>query len=368
MNYSEEVKCEVCSKRSSSISKALKVCKDCILYRFEKALPYIKKIHEESRIKHSLPPYPPLNGEVECKICANRCKIPEGGKGFCGIRVNEDGRLKNLVGDEAIVECYYDPLPTNCVASWSCPGGSSVGYPKHSYARGAEHGYKNLAVFYGACTFNCLFCQNWQYRKMTKNLRPTMSGEKLASFVDEKTSCICYFGGDPTPQIHHAIKTSRLALKRGNKILRICWETNGAMTLPFLKKMAKLSMQSGGLIKFDLKAWHEELNVALCGVSNEQTLKNFEWLANLDTKRDYPFLVASTLLVPGYIDVDEVEKIADFIANLSPDIPYSLLAFYPHFYMDDMPFTSKEVALECLKTAKEAGLKNVRIGNVHLLR
>ena len=85
MNYSEEVKCEVCSKKSALISKALKVCKDCILDRFEKALPYIKKIHEESRIKHSLPPYPPLNGEVECKICANQCKIPEGGKGFCGL-------------------------------------------------------------------------------------------------------------------------------------------------------------------------------------------------------------------------------------------------------------------------------------------
>lgn len=363
-----KVKCEVCDKKSALISKALSVCKDCILARFEEALPYIKKIHRESRSEYSLPPYPPLNGEVKCKICANQCKISEGKKGFCGIRVNEDGKLKNLVGDEAIVECYYDPLPTNCVASWTCPGGSNVGYPKYSYSKGVEYGYKNLAVFYGACTFNCLFCQNWHYRNLTKSLKPTMSAEKLASFVDEKTSCICFFGGDPTPQIHHAIKTSRLALNRGNKVIRICWETNGSMTLSFLKTIAKLSMGSGGCIKFDLKVWHEELNVALCGVSNKQTLKNFEWLANLDTHMDYPFLVASTLLIPGYIDIQEVKKISSFIASLDPNIPYSLLAFYPHFYMDDLPFTSKEVALECLKTAKNAGLKNVRIGNVHLLQ
>jgi pyruvate-formate lyase-activating enzyme len=27
--------------------------------------------------------------------------------------------------------------------------------------------------------------------------------------VDKKTTCICYFGGDPTPQILHAIKSSK---------------------------------------------------------------------------------------------------------------------------------------------------------------
>jgi pyruvate formate lyase activating enzyme len=80
-----------------------------------------------------------------------------------------------------------------------------------------------------------------------------------------------------------------------------------------------------------------------------------------------PLLIASTLLVPGYIDEDEVRHIARFIVSISPDIPYGLLAFYTHFYMSDMPLTTKVLAERCRKVAQEQGLRNVRIGNVHLL-
>ncbi|GAI14926.1 unnamed protein product, partial [marine sediment metagenome] len=64
-----------------------------------------------------------------------------------------------------------------------------------------------------------------------------------------------------------------------------------------LRQAAELSLNSGGCIKFDLKAWSEELHIALCGVSNKRTLENFKWLAQYAEKRQSPpFLVASTLL------------------------------------------------------------------------
>ncbi len=81
-----------------------------------------------------------------------------------------------------------------------------------------------------------------------------------------------------------------------------------------------------------------------------------------------PLLIASTLIVPGYVEEDEVRPIARFIASISPDIPYSLLAFYPHFYVSDLPFIPKATAEKCLKAAREEGLKNVKIGNIHLLQ
>ena len=71
--------------------------------------------------------------------------------------------------------------------------------------------------------------------------------------------------------------------------------------------------------------------------------------------------------MPGYIDVEEVASIARFIANLDPDIPYSLLAFHPQFYMSDLPLTSNHQAQQCLQAARAAGLSKVRIGNLHLL-
>jgi len=135
-----------------------------------------------------------------------------------------------------------------------------------------------------------------------------------------------------------------------------------------LRQAAELSLISGGCIKFDLKAWSEELHLALCGVSNKRTLENFRLLAQYAEKRPSPpFLVASTLLVPGYIDKEEISGIAAFIASLSRDIPYVLLAFHPQFMMNDLPPTSERHARECEAEARAQGLSNVRVGNIHLL-
>jgi pyruvate formate lyase activating enzyme len=92
-------------------------------------------------------------------------------------------------------------------------------------------------------------------------------------------------------------------------------------------------------------------------------------LAKFHEKREeVPFLHASTLLIPGYVSLEEIRKISEFLARLDSSIPYSLLAFYPTFLMADLPFTSREFAIKAYKVAKEAGLEKVRIGNVHLLR
>jgi pyruvate formate lyase activating enzyme len=72
-------------------------------------------------------------------------------------------------------------------------------------------------------------------------------------------------------------------------------------------------------------------------------------------------------MVPGYIDAQEVGRIAEFIASLSPQIPYSLLAFHPDYKMTDLASTSRKQARQCLDAAKKAGLSRVKVGNMHLL-
>lgn len=362
-------KCKNCGKESELISKTLEVCLDCIRKDFEKVLPRIQRVHAKSRMEFDLPTIPPKDPQgVQCNFCVNECRISEGKRGYCGLRENREGRLYGGGKDEGNLSWYYDPLPTNCVADWVCAGGSKAGYPKFSFSHGPEYGYKNLAVFYQACSFNCLFCQNWHFRRNVNSKRK-VTAEQLADCVDEQTSCICYFGGDPAPQITHAIETSKQALdKNKGRILRICWETNGAINPLFLEKMAELSLESGGCIKFDLKAYKENLNIALCGVTNKMTLENFKMLAEISKKRpDPPFVVASTLLVPGYVDTEEVSQIANFIASLDKDIPYALLGLHPQFYMTDLPTTSRRHAEECKLAAEKEGLHNVRIGNIHLL-
>ncbi len=362
--------CSLCNVRSGLISKEIGVCLKCIRERPDHALSMAMHAHIRSRVAFGLPKSPPKDpGGLPCNICVNECRIPENGVGYCGLRKNEGGRLIGTTSENGNLSWYHDPLPTNCVGDWVCPGGTGVGYPKYAYAKGPEYGYKNLAVFFHACSFNCLFCQNWHFKKETFKTY-TIPVQRLVSDVDGKTSCICYFGGDPTPQLPFAIRASRLALEKNrDRILRICWETNGSMDNALLDEIVELSIISGGCVKFDLKAWDENLHKVLTGITNKRTLENFARAAEkINVRRIPPILIASTLLVPGYIDEDEVKSIARFIASIDPDIPYTLLAFYPHFYMSDMPLTKKFLAERCLMVAREEGLKNVKVGNIHLLR
>ncbi len=367
-------KCLICGVASSLISSSLGTCLECIRNQPEKGLEVCKKVHAKSRATFGLPAEPPKDRDgLPCGVCANNCIIGIDKTGFCGIVQNVDGRLIRHGGtaERGILDWYYDGLPTNCVSWWFCPGCTGNGYPRYANRPEAEHGYANLAVFYGACSYDCLFCQNWHFRKLSTGHKPVLSSKALADKVDDHVSCICYFGGDPSPQMLHSLEASRLALEEARdekRILRICWETNGYMNPKLAEKAAEYALKSGGNIKFDLKTWSEQLNVALCGVSNKATLQNFKTLGVrfYSKRRELPVLTASTLLVSGYVDAEEVENIARFISEVDPTIPYTLLAFHPCHVMNDLPRTSRKQALECQKAA-EKHLMNVRVGNVHLL-
>lgn len=317
-----------------------------------------EEAHARVRAPFRLPVSPPRTpGGRRCRICSNECILGDGELGYCGLRRAQGGKLRHLEGTArgGIAEYYHDRLPTNCVADWVCPGS-------------ADRGRYNLAVFLGACTFDCLFCQNAQFRMLTACLAPVVRPAELAEAAGESTGCICYFGGDPTPQIPFALRASEEVLLRRGGEVRICWETNGSMHPGLLRRAMDISLRSGGCIKFDLKACDPAIHRALCGVSNRRTLENFAYAAaRIPERPEPPPLVASTLMVPGYIEAGEVARIASFIAGLDPEIPYSLLAFHPQHAMRDMPVTSRRQAEECREAALDAGLTRVHVGNLHLM-
>jgi len=361
--------CIACGKEVDLLSETLLLCLDCLRSGKESIIPFIKNAHGRAREPFGLVNAPPRNKSgVPCQVCVNQCQISEREWGYCGLRTQKEGVLQGVSPEKGNVSWYYDGLPTNCVADWVCPAGTGAGYPQFAYTSDPEYGFKNLAVFYHGCSFDCLFCQNWTHRERVWD-RKRITPEELAQAVDDRTSCICYFGGDPTPQLPHSIQVSKKARERANgRILRICWETNGSMNPDLLKEMVDLSLTSGGCIKFDIKAWNDSLHAALCGVSNERTKSNFEWAAGWIKKRpEPPLLIASTLLVPGYIDEEEVQEISRWIASLDPDIPYALLAFYPQFLFKDLHVTPRDLAIRCKEVTQGEGLRRVRIGNLHLL-
>jgi pyruvate formate lyase activating enzyme len=345
------------------------MCLDCIRSRRPSEIEVLRgAMAPATREAFGLPPCPPRSrGGKRCNRCVNRCVIGEGEMGFCGVARNHGGTLSIPNPLEGNLFWYLDPLPTNCVADWVCPGGTGKGYPRYAVSRGPEYGFYNLAVFFNSCTFDCLFCQNWHFKRHWQ-AKDTVKAHELVKELHEKVNCICYFGGDPASQMEFALYFSEMALKAKGPPIRICWETNGSFDPRFVDPMVELSLKSGGIIKFDLKAFDRRLHRLLTGADNRFTLKNFERIAASFRKRpEVPLLVASTLLVPGYMDPTEVRSIARFIRSLDPEIPYSLLAFHPEHLMRDLPATPKALAIDCYEVALGEGLKNVHLGNVHLL-
>ncbi len=344
------MKCERCG-REVVLSKSLPFCPDCIREHFDELEPRIRAIHGKTRDLYDLPDQIPDDQKgVKCSLCVNGCRIEEGQAGYCGVRENCGGKIKGPDKTYGYCDWYHDPLPTNCVADWVCAGSS-------------HHGFTNCAVFYEACTFNCLFCQNWHYRD--RKTRTTAA--ELAQAVNPTTGCICFFGGDPTPFARHSIEVSRLVAEKRRKV-RICWETNGSVAPKYMDSWIDIALRTDGCIKIDLKTFSEPLNNALCGTSNSTTKENIRRVARSMIKRpNPPLLIVSTLLIPGYIDEQELTRMAEFLSTIDRTIPWSFLGFFPHFHFGDMPRTSQKQAESALRIVRKYGMENTHLGNVHLL-
>ena len=170
--------CLVCGEKDLTISGQLGVCLKCLREKADRALEVTGRKHAESRAAFGLPATPPRDRDgLGCGVCANDCGIGVGKVGFCGLVWNVDGRLVRYGGtvEKGVLQWYYDGLPTNCVNWWFCPGCTGTGYPNYTYGPKAEYGFYNLAVFYGACSYDCLYCQNWHYRKLSTKHESTVT-------------------------------------------------------------------------------------------------------------------------------------------------------------------------------------------------
>jgi pyruvate formate lyase activating enzyme len=374
--------CKYCGNSSQHISGVIEVCRSCILeVDWSIMKDYLLNIHKQVRLIANLPAFPPKtsddNTKYKCDLCINQCALGEDDISYCGLRdmkKNQENKLPFPTQSKAYMHGYLDATPTNCCNAWFCPAGSYNGYPEYSNYHGPELGTYSYAAFLYGCSFNCLFCQNSSHKYFSySNL---FDAEDLANsiFKNERITCICYFGGTPEPQLPFTIHLAKLILdkikrNKDERKFRVCWEWNGSGNSDLIEKCMKIALKTGGNIKFDLKSYHERLNYALCGVSNKKTLENFKFLAEkyFGTRNDLYEISACTLLVPEYVNKEEVRLISKYISEINNKIPYSLLVFHPDYQMQDLPITPKKQALDCLKIAKKY-LVNVHLGNQFLLR
>jgi pyruvate formate lyase activating enzyme len=72
-----------------------------------------------------------------------------------------------------------------------------------------------------------------------------------------------------------------------------------------------------------------------------------------------------TLVIPGFNDSDEeLTRLAEFIASVSPEIPWHVTAFHADYKMGDNADTSAATLLRAAAIGKRAGLRFIYAGNL----
>jgi pyruvate formate lyase activating enzyme len=123
--------------------------------------------------------------------------------------------------------------------------------------------------------------------------------------------------------------------------------TNG-LNMPDLKHIDRVA--------FGLKAFDEYLHIDYTGQSNRLILRNFKRIYDSGVP-----MLAETVVIPGYIDADEIERLAKFVASVDPEMLYHLDAYSR---VADNPWP--RATIEDVERAARAAGKYLK--NVHFLR
>jgi pyruvate formate lyase activating enzyme len=278
-------------------------------------------------------------GDVHCFLCSHHCRIKEGDLGFCRVRKNAGGVLKTLAYGKAVA-AHIDPIEKK---------------PLYHFLPGSLI-YSVAAM---GCNFHCGFCQNWQISQIGKEGMPELPGRQLLpeQIVLEAqqtgSKSIAYTYTEPTIFFEYAYDTCRLAKDAG---LANVFITNGFMTREALETISDWL----DACNIDLKSFSNEFYKSVCQGRLKPVLASIRSMKALGI-----WVEVTTLVVPDQNDSeDELRSIADFVAGVSPDIPWHISRFHPGYEYGDSYPTPPETLRKAYKIGKDAGLRFIYIGNL----
>lgn len=280
------------------------------------------------------------DGAVRCDLCFRHCRIGLGEKGFCAVRVNEDGRLLTLVGD-SVVSISLDPVEKK---------------PLYHFLPSTP----TLSIGTLGCNFACLFCQNYSISR-----RPADTGrydgiqeinpQELVSYaVEHSVPSISFTYNEPTVFYELLCRTADLALPAGMRTVMV---TNGCMSRACLNELGPRVTAAN----VDLKAFREDSYAKVCSGSLSAVKRNLVLM-----KEKGWWVEVTTLVVPGMNDSDgELRGIAHFIKeSLGADTPWHVSAFFPCYRMQDRGPTPAATVFRARQIGLAEGLHYVYSGNV----
>ena len=277
------------------------------------------------------------DGKIQCRLCPRECIVPPGGRGFCGVRENRGGKYYSLVyGNPCAV--HVDPVEKKPFFHL-LPASTS------------------FSIATAGCNFRCKFCQNWEISQVlpddTYNYElPPDRVVELAKKAGSRS--IAYTYVEPTIFYEYMLETARLAREEG--ILNV-YHSNGFINP---EPLLELCQYLDGA-NIDLKAFTEDFYLRMAQGRLAPVLRTLKTL-----KGKGIHLEITNLVIPTHNDTPEtVRKMCAWIKDeLGADTPIHFSRFYPLYKLRNLPPTPVTTLERNRKTAMDAGLEYVYIGNV----
>lgn len=283
-----------------------------------------------------------INGKVECYLCPTLCRLKEGGIGSCGVRVNHGGELYTYTYG-SLVSVAIDPVEKKPLFHF---------YP----------GHRTLTIATPGCNLHCMGCQNWEISQVPKGevLRNGFFEERYVPpevIVDkalrEGCTSVSYSYSDPTIFVEYMMDVARLAREKGLKNIMV---TAGYINLEPLEEVDEYV----DAYSIDLKFFSDESYRRYSKGRLEPVLEAIKFLF-----RRGKWIELTTLLVPRYLDENQIRKIAEWIGKeLAPWAPWHLSRFFPYYKATALPPTPVEDLEKAYRIGKETGLEYVYVGNL----
>ena len=274
---------------------------------------------------------------LRCYSCGHECPIPEGQAGVCKVRYNRGGKLYVPWGYVGGVQC--DPIEKK---------------PFFHAMPGA------LAYSFGmlGCDLHCSYCQNWVTSQALRDPNAVLA--PLAATPQALVEDALAQGGkvvvstynEPLITSEWAVAIFKEARAAG---LMTGFVSNGNATpqvLEFLRPHVDL-------YKVDLKSF-DDAHYRKLGGRIQPILDSIKRIHQIGF-----WLEIVTLLIPGFNDSDdEIHRLTEFVAGVSPDIPWHVTAFHQDYRMTDQRNTTAEDLLRAAEIGKESGLRYIYPGNL----
>lgn len=279
------------------------------------------------------------DGRVQCDTCPRFCRLNEGQRGLCFVRMREADQIVLTTYGRSSGYCI-DPIEKK---------------PLNHFLPGTPV----LSFGTAGCNLGCRFCQNWDISKSREI--DTLSDEaspELIARAAEALGCrsVAFTYNDPVIFLEYAVDVAQACHERGIQAVAV---TAGEIC-PEPRRDFYRHMDAANV---DLKGFTEEFYSKVCSAKLEPVLETLKYLKH-ETK---VWFEITTLLIPGLNDSDkELEEETQWIReNLGPDVPLHFTAFHPDYKMIDRPPTPPATLTRARSIGLKNGLHYVYTGNVH---